>query len=169
MFIAFVLLSPLSAIANLSPDEEARLSEQVRSLNAAYEEGNADKIVEMTFKPVVAMVGGAEAMKGMVQKSMNAQKDAGVIIESYSIGKPTEPIVAGEDVVTFIPKVTVMKMPGKRARSTTFMVGARKVKDKTWYFMDGAGFRKKPTMIYTFFPSLPQNLVLPENSIEFIE
>jgi len=115
------------------------------------------------------MVGGAEAMKGMVQKSMNAQKDAGVIIESYSIGKPTEPIVAGEDVVTFIPKVKVMKMPGKRAKSTTFMVGSEKSKIKHGILWAVLGFEKKSTMIYTFFPLLPQNLVLPKNSIEFIE
>jgi hypothetical protein len=169
IFLALSFLPILGTAADLSPKEEKELSEQVGSIFIAYENDDVDKIVKMTIKPIVTMSGGTEAMKSMIYKSLNAQKNAGISIESTSIGKPTEPIVAGDDIFTFIPKITIMKSPGKRVKSTSFMIASRGINDKDWYFMDASGLRKNPGMLYVIFPKLPKDIVLPSNNIEFIQ
>lgn len=169
IFLALIFLPILSIAAGFSQEEEKSLVEQVNSIFTAYENDDVDKIVRMTIKPIVAMSGGADVMKSMIYKSLDAQREAGISIESMSIGKPTEPILTGNDVVTFVPKITIMKAPGKRVKSTSFMIASRGVNDKDWYFMDASGLRKNPGMLYVIFPKLPKNVILPENDIYYIQ
>ena len=171
MKILLLLLSllPFSAFsAEFLPGEEDRLVELVKNIGAAYERRDADAIVESTIEPVVVASGGSDAIKIKTRLALEQQHAAGIVIENTSIGRPTTPLSAGRYVLTFIPKVTEMRMPGKRGRSIGFFVAARDSQGSDWKFMDGAGLRKNPSILRLLFPELPENLALPENRLELL-
>jgi hypothetical protein len=167
LFLSLLLSLPTFG-AEFLPGEEDRLVELVKNIGIAYERRDADKIVEMTIEPIVAAAGGSEAMKIKTRQALEQLHSAGIVIESTSIGRPTAPLSVGRYILSFVPKVTEMRMPGKRGRSISFLVAAREVQSAEWRFMDGAGLRKNPLVLRLLFPELPENLALPENRLELL-
>jgi hypothetical protein len=167
LVVLLALLSFSSSAVELS-EEETSLIEQVKSLRTAYEMGDVDKIVESTFQPLIKAAGGSDAFKHAAMQAMQQQALAGIFVQSADYAKPTAPISAGNYTLRFVPTVLVMKMPGKRGKSTGFTIAIREINSTDWRFLDGAGLRKNPSMLRTLFPELPENLSLPENKIELI-
>ena len=72
---------------------------------------------------------------------------------------------AGEEEVCFVPRTSVVEIGGKRATSMTFMIAVRKPGGE-WKFLDGAGLRKHPDLLYRLLPDLERGIELPHNMIE---
>ena len=70
--------------------------------------------------------------------------------------------------ICFLPKKTVMEVNGQKIQSNSFMIAAKK-EGKEWNYLDGAGLRKNPDMLWLFFPELPKDIKLPENTMSRIE
>lgn len=159
----------VAVAAPFGPDEEQVLVDKVKVLQSAYDKGDLDSIATMTFEPVVAQVGGVEALKKVSQQVIDQAKRRGVVTENLEVGKPTPPLESGEYLVTFVPKTSTIKMGDKRAKSSTFMIGARRKDQTEWKFMDGAGLRKNPQLLHSFFPDLPKDIALPPNTVTLIQ
>ncbi|MET3442953.1 hypothetical protein ABIC94_003742 [Variovorax paradoxus] len=169
LLLVFLFLASFSSwSAELSTDEELTLVELVKSVVNAYGSGDADKIVESTFDPIVTAAGGSESLKLKTRQAIEQQRQAGVVIESTTIGKPTALVAAGEYQLCFVTRETVMQMPGKRGRTTSFMVAVRKPGATEWQLIDGAGLRQRPQILWLLFPELPEYLALPVNKLELL-
>ncbi|MBL8259042.1 MAG: hypothetical protein JNM60_04420 [Candidatus Competibacteraceae bacterium] len=159
----------VAAAAPFGADEEQVLIDKVKVLQNAYEKGDLDSIATMTFEPVIAQVGGVDALKKVSQQVIDQAKRMGVVTENLEVGKPTPPLESGEYLVTFVPKTSTVKMGDKRAKSSSFMIGARRKDQTEWKFMDGAGLRKNPQLLHSFFPDLPKDVALPPNEVRLIQ
>jgi hypothetical protein len=53
-------------------------------------------------------------------------------------------------------------------KSTSYMV-AIKGSDGTWRYLDGAGARRDPKILWTLLPDLPKEVELPENTVTVIK
>jgi hypothetical protein len=166
--ILLLLASFATWSAELSTDEERALVELVKDIGTAYENSDVDKIAESSFDSLVTASGGLDLFKSRIRQALDQQRQAGVVIESTAIGKPTSLIAAGRYELSFVSKETVMRMPGKRGRSLSFLVAAREVGGTKWQFIDGAGLRQRPQILKLLFPELPEDLVLPVNKLELL-
>jgi len=166
--ILLLLASFATWSAELSSDEERTLVEHVKEIGMAYQNGDADKIAESSFDSLVAVSGGLDPFKSRIKMAIEQQRQAGVVIESTTIGKPTSLIAAGRYELSFVSKETVMRMPGKRGRSLGFLVAVREVGGSRWQFIDGAGLRQRPQALKLLFPELPEDLMLPVNKLELL-
>lgn len=52
------------------------------------------------------------------------------------------------------------------AKSTTFMIAIHSVGHKEWSYLDGAGLKEHPELLYQPLPQLERGVPLPLNMIE---
>ncbi len=154
--------------AELPTAEQSLLVGIVTQVVTAYEIGDAETIAELTFEPLVAAAGGADAFRAIAKQAIEQQRKMGMSIESITVGKPGEPISAGQYTLCFIPKVTVMRTSKRLGKSTSFMVAVRNAENPRWQFIEGAGVRKNPQILKLLFPELPDDVSLPEYKVEFL-
>lgn len=169
LILVFLCLASLSSWSSeLSPDEELSLVEIVKGVMTKYESGDFDALAQVTFEPLVAAAGGLSPFKLKLKQAADQYRQNGLVMESMTVGKPTSLTTAGEYELSFVPKITTIRMPGRHGRSTNVMVAVRKVGATEWRLIDGAGLRKNLEILRYFFPSLPANLQLPENKLELL-
>ena len=165
MIVAFIQITTF-AQESTTPDGKA-IANEVRSMMKSFNEGNADDLIEKTHPAIFKLAGGKKNFKEALRSGAKQIIDLGIEIESSKIEIPKDYHQAGEELVCFVPKVVVMVVDGKRVKSTSFMIAARRGEQK-WRYLDGAGLRRNPDLLWTFFPDLDKNVSLPENTVEVL-
>ncbi len=163
------LLANPAGAGELSAAEAGNLRTEIAIITTAVEQGDPEAIIERTHPSLKAMVGGEEAFATMTRQAMQLIRDGGIRIVSSEVGTPTPLYAAGEEEVCFVPRVTVMEIGDRKAKSTTFMVAIRKVGGGDWTYLDGAGLRKRPEMLHQLLPRLQRDVALPPNTIELLD
>ena len=167
--IICLLLSCVSVMANSLSDTEAEhLRDEVVEVTRAVELGDADRLIESTHTSLITLAGGADAYAQVARGAVKHLVESGVQFLSSEVGTPTRTYAAGDEEVCFVPRVSIFQIEEKKAKSTTFMVAIRKVGTVKWAFLDGAGLRKRPEMLYTLLPKLDRSVALPPNTIEIL-
>lgn len=152
--------------APLTPEDARNLEARAKKVAAAFDTSDADTIVEMTHPSLFALMGGRDRMLELTRTAMTQLKAMDVEMISSALGTPTESYTAGDELVCFYPRITVMRVGEKKAKGTGYLVSVRKLPDGEWLFLDGAGFRKNPQLLETLLPALPKDVKLPENKVE---
>jgi len=168
LLVLFALSSLPTWSAELSTDEQTSLVGLVTRAVTAYESGDAETIVELTFEPLVTAAGGPDAFRLITKQAIAQQRTMGLSIEGITVGKPGELITAGQYTLCFIPKVTAIRTAKRSGKSTSFMVAVRNTENPRWKFIEGAGLRKNPQVLKLLFPELPDDVSLPEYKVEFL-
>lgn len=167
--ITFALLCWLINTANagtLSAEEVSTLRAEIAAMLSAVDQGDSEALIERTHPSVWKLVGGKAAFEKLTRQAVAQLRQAGVKIVSTEIGIPTETYLAGDEEVCFVPRFSIMEMPGRRAKSTTFLIAIRRFGGREWSFLDSAGLRTNPQMLYQLLPELDRSIALPENTIE---
>ena len=152
----------------LSDAEVNHLRTEVAAMATAFEQGDAEAFIERTHPSVQKLAGGPDAFAEMIRQAVDQLRQTGVKFLSAEMGTPTQTYPAGDDEVCFVPRVSIMEVQGKKAKSTTFMIAIRRVGDTEWKYIDGAGLRKHPGLLYQLFPKLERGISLPPNKIEIL-
>ena len=164
VFCSFLVNAPATA-GTLTEDEIIQLRSQVSELMLAFERGETQAFVEQTHDSLLALAGGRDAYAMVTQQAVNQLLQGGVKFVQSDVGTPTETYSAGEEEVCFVPRTSILEVAGKRARSITFLIAVRKPGGE-WKFLDGAGLRKHPNLLYRLLPDLERGIELPLNMIE---
>ncbi len=172
MMLSF-MLSMLVAIPARA-GEEAVLGQQdidvlhadILAMTEAFERGDAGPMIERTHPSLKAMAGGSEAFAEMAHNAVVQLRAAGVTFVSQEIGIPTPLYPAGSAYVCFVPRVSVMEMQGRRMKSIGYLVAVRSKDGGAWTYLDGAGLRTRPGLLYRLLPDLERDIPLPPNTLE---
>ena len=150
----------------LSDADVSRLRAEIAAMMTAFDRGDPSIFLELTHPSLQNLAGGPDAFAALVRQSIETLRQGGVKSISEEIGAPTQTYAAGEEEVCFVPRVTVMDIQGRRVRSTTFMIAVRRVGDSQWKYLDGAGLRRSPDLLYQLLPKLERGIALPANQVE---
>jgi hypothetical protein len=149
----------------LSEGEKAELIKGGEALLKAYEAGDVDAIMNGTHESIMKLVGSREKYETVIREACKALM-AQVKIEGSEFGEPTPCYASGTDEVIFLPKITTMRMVDMRAREVGYLIAARTKGTKEWKYLDGAGLRKHPELLWLLFPDLPKDIETPPNLVE---
>ncbi len=123
-------------------------------------------MIKLTHPSLQNLVGGPEAFAKITRQSVEQIRQSGVRFVSSEVGNPTQTYSAGDEEVCFVPRIPIMEVQGKTAKSTTFMIAIRSIDHGAWKYIDGAGLRKHPELLYQLLPNLERGISLPLNMIE---
>jgi hypothetical protein len=173
MMLALVLTLSATATAtataaSLNGREVAQLKSEIASMYDDFERGDAKQLLAATHDSLYKLAGGKEALEKATQTAVEQLLSSGVKFMSSELGMPTETYMAGDEEVCFVPRVSVMEIQGRRAKSTGFMIAIRKVGSNDWKYLDGSGLRKNPENLYLLLPKLKRGIELPPNSMELL-
>lgn len=170
LIIIVLMLAHLAAnvaiAGKLSAEDAESLRADVSRLVAATARGDAELVIAKTHPSVHKLVGGADAFAMLTRNAFSYLQQSGVKILSSEIGTPTQTYLAEDEEVTFVPRISIMEMRGKKSKSTTFMVAIRRVGAREWLYLDGAGLRNNPDVLYRFLPKLERGILFPLNVSE---
>lgn len=163
-----LLLGATTSARELSADEVADLKQRIETMMASFEAGDLQALFDQTHESLFRLVGGRASFERITRQAVAGIMEAGVTFESSELGTPTPLHEAGDEDVCFVPRVSVMVVNGRRAKSTGFMIAIRPAAGGDWRFLDGTGLRKNPRLLETLLPELSRNLELPPNEIELL-
>lgn len=164
--VCCVLWSAAAWSGTLNPQEAAKLRSEVTAMYAAAEKGDAEPLIANAHESIYALMGGKEAFTKISREALQQLLKLDIKFLSSEVGTPTPTYPAGEEEVCFVPRVSVMELQGKRAKTTTFMIAIRRVGTSTWKYLDGAGLRKNPQFLPMLLPKLAKDVKLPPNTVE---
>jgi hypothetical protein len=164
---AFMASSSATA-ATLDASEIAQVKLEITSMYDAFEHGDAKALLAKTHESLYKLTGGKEAFEKATQQAVDQLRGSGIKFLRSELGTPTQTYVADEEEVCFVPRVSVMEIQGKQAKSTGFMIAIRKLGTDEWKYLDGAGLRKNPDLLYLLMPKLERGIELPPVSTEFL-
>lgn len=155
-----------AAAGTLTAAEADSLRTEIASIMTSFEKGEADALVALTHPSLHNLAGGKDAFEKVVRQAIDQLRQSGVRFVSAEVGAPTQSYSAGDEEVCFVPRISVMEVQGQAMRSTTFMIAIRRVGSRDWKYLDGAGLRKHPELLYQLLPRLERGISLPLNMVE---
>ncbi len=161
-----LLLSVTAHAGNLTKAEATALTAKIDELMAMFERGDPKGLIAETHPSLIKLAGGKAQFEKAAVNAVDEMSKLGLKFVSSENAAPSRTYKAGNEEVCFVPRVSIMELGGKRAKSTGFMVAIRNVGGAQWKFLDGAGISKNPNMIYTLLPKLERGITLPPSSIE---
>jgi hypothetical protein len=124
--------------------------------------GKYGAVLDLTYPAIVELMGGREKAVAFVEKQMNAMKEQGISITSFTVGDPSGIKTGGSDLFSAIPTTLEMKTPQAKITAKSFLLAISADQGKSWLFADGTGLT--PELMKTLFPKFPPELKLPEKS-----
>lgn len=165
--LSFLLACPALA-GTLSTADADHVRADVAATMTSFERGDADALIARTHPSLHGLVGGADAFAKATRQAVEQLRNSGIKFLSSEVGLPTRTYSAGEEEVCFVPRTSIVELQDKKVRSTTFMIAIRRIGSKDWKYLDGAGLRKHPEMLYQLLPKLEREIALPPNTIEVL-
>lgn len=117
---------------------------------------------EKTHPSLINYVGGAEAYQQLLKYVQNLLAKSRVEIVNVQSKPPLYSYIVDREEICFVPKTITMKVAGQiQAASPSFMVAIRSLQSHQWTYLDGAGLKNNPQMLFTLFPNFPKDVKLP--------
>lgn len=152
----------------LSAADAEKLRAEIAALTTAVEHGDPELLIKKTHPSLHELMGGKESFEQITRQAVTQLPASGIKFLSSTVGTPTKTYAAGDEEVCFVPKSAVMEVQGKKAKTTNFMIAIRPAKGGAWQYLDGAGLRQNPEVLYQLLPKLEQGIELPANTVELL-
>lgn len=150
--------------------ETSVLLARANVLKTAYSRDDATAIANLTHSSLIRLAGGRSRLIEMTNAAMKKLRADHIQVEKYDIFPPSKTYVAGADYVCFLPRESVMSSPGLRVRELGFLVAIRDAAPSSpWLFLDSAGLREKPEVLWKLLPNLPRDVETPANSVTVLQ
>lgn len=167
LLLGLQLFVATALAGTLSKGEAEQLRNEVQTIADALDRGDAEPLIRRTHLSMQTLAGGTSAYATATRQYVSGLRESGLKVLSAEVGQPTETYVAGDELVCFVPRTTLLDLKGSKARSQSFFVAIRRNgSGNSWTFLDGASFRKHPEMLFQLLPSLTPFINLPPNQIE---
>lgn len=158
--IAFgLLLAALPALAR-ADDVAATIKREAESCAKAHLAYDYDGIVKYTHPRVLALMGGKEAMVGLLKRGTAQLRAQGVELADATIGTPDEPRKIGAWLTCLVPQHLVMKASGSHILHDSVLLGISEDEGKNWVFLDLGPVSE--ARFAQLFPELQGKISLPE-------
>jgi hypothetical protein len=163
--VILLLAAPAPGSAkDLSKEEVEAVKAEIDGMMSDFEEGDAKTLLDKTHDSIFELVGGREAFERGLLQGVKQIMESGIMFEESELGEPTELHRAGDEELCFVPRTSVIVAGGRKIRSVGFLVAIRPVDGEPWKFLDGAGLRRKPELLWKLLPDLPKDIELPPNT-----
>jgi hypothetical protein len=148
------LLAPaLTADEKIDPNKAA---DAAKAYAKALREGDAAKILDLSYPKVVEALGGADALRATLEG--NRRPDTGD--RSFEVGKPSGAGVEGGVAYVLVPAVAEAAGPGKPSTHETYLLAVSTDRGRTWTFVPEDWLRDAQVKAKVF-PKLPAGLTAP--------
>ena len=166
LFIVCLVCS-IATAGSLSEKDLSQIRSDVTLMMESVQKGDAESLIQRTHSAAHALYGGKAAFEDASRKALAELSRSGAKIISTEVGTPASSVLGGSEEICFVPTVTIVEIDGKKARSTGFMIAARRP-GAEWKYLDGAAFKDNVDRLYEFFPKLPRALRLPPIAVEML-
>jgi hypothetical protein len=150
-----VLITLLAARAEaVQPaTETARVQQDVRALNDALYNADVETVIRYTHPSVIAMLGGIQSARKMVQDAVLFIKSTGLRVESLTFPRPPDFLEAGGRRFAVIPTLSILSANGQRLESLNFQLGVLEPNSTDWTYVEGSRLTKEN--VQSLFPGFP--------------
>lgn len=148
----------------LADAERAALLTAAEAMQKAFENGDAEAIIQGTCKVITKIV-PEDQFEALTRQAMGVMK--AVKFESNAYGEPTECWKIKDGELCFLPRKSVMAIQGKRVSSVAFFVCV--LEGGKWSFLDNASISKNPELLWQLFPDLSKDVKLPPSEVKVLE
>ncbi len=161
LLVAASLSTSAAFAARLSANDVAAVDAAIDKSNAALVRGDVDGVVDSTADQLLGAMGGRAKYAAAVQGIVKTMKDLDLRVASHTMEPPTEPVKAGDWLVTVVKESTVMETRGRRVRTDGFTVAVRPAAGGRWKLIGGKGIAQAPGIMAELFPGFPANYKFP--------
>lgn len=158
-----------SAIAYPTQDEATQITQDIAQMVNAMSSGDVSVFVNKTHPALFPLLGGKENFTHFLSEALSQLDNLGVNIISNEFKQPGRFYAAGHELLTIVPRISVMEANGQKGRTIGFMIAIKNTKNNTWTYLDGSGMRDDRAMLWEMFPELEPDIVFPENKVDMIE
>jgi hypothetical protein len=109
----------------LSPDEKTVLLKQMEMVQAAINQWDFDTLLKFTHPAVFNLVGGKDAFEKAARAAMDQLKQTGIKFLKTDFGEPSITYKAGDEVICFVPRTSLLQYSQKTVRSQAYWVAIR--------------------------------------------
>lgn len=163
--VAWICLAAASvSAAALTSEEEKALAAQAGDYLSAASKGDAEKFLRMTHPALHGLFGGKEPFEEATRAALKALAGK-QSVTGVAVGRPTAPLVVGKEELCFVPMEVSTKVGNLSTRTNSYYIAVRELGGSGWRFIDAAGLRKRPEVLWQLFPGLPKDVVLPRNEV----
>jgi hypothetical protein len=154
--------------ATLSSADRAELLRQAQAAQAAVDRLDFDAMIKL-LPPAAFKLYDKATFEQQGRAAMAQLKAMGFRYLKTEYGEPTTPFRAGDDIVCFVPRTSLIEIKGRTAKSKAYWIAVRPAGGGEWKFLDGAGIHAKPDLLWRMFPALPRDIRLPEWKQEVVK
>lgn len=149
--------------------EKAQIKADIEVMLSAMSTGDVAVFVEKTHPALFPLLGGKENFTVFMTQALTQLDSLGVEILSNDYQNPSQFYQAGDELLSIVPRTSVMQVKGNKAKTIGFMIAIKNTTNNTWKYLDGSGLRQDKSMLWEMFPELDTDIELPENRVEVIE
>lgn len=142
-----------------------KIKRDVTQMISAFEAGDVDNFLSMVHGSLITLSGGEDQLKLVLTDALEKLNEVGIKFVSSEVQDPGEVYIAGDKIVVFVPRVSVMEIQGQKMKSMSFLV-AIKDPNSEWKYLDGSGLRNKQHLLWQLIPELQKDVRFPPNYIE---
>lgn len=168
LLIAMVVFGGQLNARHLTAEEVTSLHDEINHMMERFEAGDAQALIDRTHPSLMKLSGGKEQFEKTIRDAVKGLLQMNIQFLESDLGVPTELYQVGEEELCFVPRVSVMQIDGKRAKSTSFMISVRRIGSTEWKFLDGSGLRKNPQLLKMLFPEIDPSIVWPTIKTELL-
>jgi hypothetical protein len=133
-----------------------------------FSKGNYEVLRQKTHTSLIEYSGGRESYDLLFNKTIQQITLFKVKMISFKFENPEQLYTAGNEIVCFVPRASIMKVGKEKIKTVGYMVAIRKINSKEWFYLDGAGFQDDKNLLWELLPLLPKTIELPPNHMEGI-
>lgn len=167
IFFTGMILSSTTAFADATQckkDYDKVISKEITQMSTALNSSNYQYIAEKSDSSIIELSGGKENYNAILALAANSFKNRNIQVKKIDIQPPQNSYIFGKKEFCIIPKQLTILMNGKAMTGDkSFMLAVRPLESQEWKYIDGAGLKKNPDMLYTLFSEIPRDKnIIPE-------
>jgi hypothetical protein len=149
--------------------EKEQINTDIDVMLSAMSSGDVAVFIEKTHPALFPLLGGKENFTEFLTEAMAQIDNLGIKILSNEFEEPGRYYKAGKELLSIVPRISIMEIEGKKAKTIGFMIAIKDTTTNTWKYLDGSGLREDKSMLWQMFPELETDIKFPENRVEMIE
>lgn len=140
---------------------------QVREISSAVYAGDADGVLKHSHPKIIAMLGGQDAAKPLLEQMLKKLLANGMKMEEMTFPAAPSFLTGTENEFVIVPTRSIIVANEKRGESLNFQFGARPIGSTRWSYIEGS--RINSDNVRKLFPDFPRDFAFPAISRKLIE
>jgi hypothetical protein len=156
------LLIAAALVVSAGETSRSLVKKLAQDMGVATMKGEYAKVIDQTYAPLVAQLGGRDKAVAGVETLMKQMKEKGFILKNFNVGDAGEILSEGGNSFVVLPTRVEMSVPNGKIIAKSFLLGISADQGKTWKFADGSGIIQQKEQREKLLPKLPADLKIPE-------